>query len=150
MSLLPKDLDSTAGHILQKYVKDFAYDGAPIEKLRGDPQFFESKTAVRQTWKGKGMLGRFSTAFSLTSSQLLQMMFCVGPLQPPHCTMLCLFLGLVPHDLPPEKLTEQKTFLRIAFNDNLPPKVPDVDGFIHFCDALLRSVVLNVGVKVDY
>jgi hypothetical protein len=31
----------------------------------------------------------------------------------------------------------------------VPTDVPDLDGFIHFCDALLRWVVLNVPVAID-
>jgi len=151
MGLLPTNLDCTAGILLQKYVKDFGYDGGAILKLRGDAAFFEDPNGHRTAWKTKGFLGRFSTAFSVTSSQLLQMMFCVGPLQPPHCTMLSLFLGLVPHDTPPEKLKDRNTFLRVAFADgDLPADVPDLDGFLHFSDALLRSVLLNVPVAIDY
>jgi hypothetical protein len=151
MSLLPTDLDCTAAVILQKYIKDFGYDGAPIQKPRGNPTFFEDRTGHRTTWKSKGFLGRFSPAFSLTSSQLLQMMFCLGSLQPPHCTMLCLFLGLIPHNTPPDALVDRKTFLRVAFSGgNLPTDVPDLDGFLHFSDALLRSVLLNVAVNIDY
>ncbi|HET6249047.1 MAG TPA: hypothetical protein VFE47_15220 [Tepidisphaeraceae bacterium] len=151
LSLLPEDINCTAGIILQKYIKDFRYDGGDILKLRQNPTFFEDRTGPTRTWKSKGFLGRLSTAFSLTSSQLLQMLFCVGALQPPHCTMLCLFLGLIPHDTPADQLQNQNTFLRVAFSDgDMPSDVPDIGAFIHFSDALLRAVALNTPVAIDY
>ena len=65
--------------------------------------------------------------------------------------MLCLFLGLVPHDIPPEQLQNSRTFLRVAFKGyDVPADVPDLDGFIHFCDALLRSVFTDLPVAIDY
>jgi hypothetical protein len=151
LSLLPDNLDSTAGVLLQKSVADFGYDGGPFVALRSNPAFFESPQESQRTWRGKGFLGRFTTAFTLTSTQLLQMMFGVGELQPAHCQMLCLFLGLVPHDIASEQLQNSKTYLRVAFADyDVPNNVPDVDGFIHFCDALLRAVYIDLPVGIDY
>lgn len=41
MSLLPDDLESTAGFVLQRAVKDLGYDGSPIQKLRSQKTFFD-------------------------------------------------------------------------------------------------------------
>ena len=151
LSLLPENLDSTAGVLLQKSIADFGYNGGPFVALRSNPAFFASPQAPRRSWKGKGLFGRFTTALELTSTQLLQMMFGVGELQPAHCKMLCLFLGLVPHEIGVEQFQNPRTFLRVAFEDyNVPAKVPDVDAYIHFCDALLRAVYIDLPVRIDY
>jgi hypothetical protein len=154
MSLLPDDLDSTAGQILQRAVKDLGYDGTPILKLRNQKTFFEDQRGTTRTWKGKGFFGRMSGGFSLTSSQLLQMLFCLGPLQPSHCGMVSLFLGLIPHDSPAEALKDKAVFEKAAANVGSRIQVPSDDAgatnFFHLFQALVGAVVLEVPVLVDY
>lgn len=104
MSLLPADLESSGGYILQSAVADFEYDGGMFLDMRPQDMFFESPTPVERTW----------ASFALTSDQLLQMLFGLGGLQTGHCQMMCLILGMIqtedeePHSLPqpPEEAIE--------------------------------------------
>ena len=154
MGFLPDDLESTAGLILQRAVKDLGYDGSPILRLRSQKTFFEDQRGQTRTWKGKGFFGRMSGAFSITSSQLLQMLFCLGPLQPSHCAMVGLFLGLIPHDSPAEALKNKAIFEKAASNFASRIRVPADDAgatnFFHLFQALVGAVLLDVPVLVDY
>jgi hypothetical protein len=153
MGLLPDDLETTAGFVLQKAVKDLKYDGSPIERLRTQPTFFESRSAARRTWKAKGFFGRISGGFSLTSSQVLQMMFSLGPLQPSHCGMVSLFLGLIPHDSPGQAIKDKAIFEKAAGDIRsriqAPADVAGASNFFHLFQAMVGAVVLDVPVLVD-
>jgi hypothetical protein len=155
MSLLPGDVQSPIGTVLQQAIKDFHYDGEPIMKLRSQRTFFEDPRGATRTWKsGKGFFAKVSNGFSVTSSQLLQMMFCVGPLQPSHCGMVAAFLGLIPHDAPPQALTNKAVFIAAAKDMPqriLPPTdAPGATNFMHLFQAMIGAVELEVPVLVDY
>jgi len=92
MSRLPDTLDGIAGHLLKSAVKDLGWDGSYTANMRaqGDT-FFESRTPITRKWGG------LFSRFVLTSDQLWQMMFGLGSLQPSHCGMVSLFLGLPSH-----------------------------------------------------
>ena len=153
MGLLPEDVETTAGVLLQSAIRDFKYDGAPVERLRSDPTFYESRTPARRTWKGKGLFGRLSGGYTVTSSQLLQMMFNVGPMQPSHCSMVGLFLGLVPHGSPGEVVTDASAYVKaagdMATRVKAPPDDAGAGNFLHLFSALVGAVALNVPVLVD-
>ena len=88
LSRLPADIKSPAGQMLRKAIEDFKFDGAPISKARGNPQFSESREPQVRHW------GRFFAGkFHVTSDQILHMAFGVGSLQPMHAKLLTYFLG---------------------------------------------------------
>ncbi len=97
LSLLPDHLDTTAGEFLVKAVRDFGYDGGPVEEMRQRPEMFASAETIGIRW------GDEDDAFSVTTDQLLQMFFFVGSIQPSHATMLSLFVGSIPHDVSPQR-----------------------------------------------
>jgi hypothetical protein len=90
MSLLPKELKSAAGHLLYRAVKDFKYDGGMFLDMRPQAIFFESRTPLKRKW------GSFLSSWTLTSDQLLQMLFGLGNLQPSHCKTMSVILGMIP------------------------------------------------------
>lgn len=85
MSLLPDDIDAPAGHFLRSAVTDLKYTGGMFLKMRPNPTFFENRGPLVRDWG----------SWSITSDQLLHMLFGLGNLQPSHCRMLCLILGLI-------------------------------------------------------
>ena len=54
--------------------------------------FFESKKPVKRKW------GSWLSGFAVTSDQLLEMLFGLGALQPSHCQMMSVILGLIQTD----------------------------------------------------
>jgi hypothetical protein len=109
MSLLPKDLHGPAGHLLRSAVTDLKYTGGMFLDMRPQEMFFESRTPIKRRW------GSWFSAWTLTSDQVLQMLFGLGNLQPSHCKMMSVILGMIqtgeaPHELPrptPNDQTEQ-------------------------------------------
>ena len=89
MSLLPKDLKSAAGHMLRSAVTDFGYTGGMFLNMRPQGMFFDSPKPAKRKW------GSFLSSWTLTSDQLLEMLFGLGNLQPAHCQMMCLILGMI-------------------------------------------------------
>ena len=92
MSILPDDLKSMNGHLLRMMVKDFKYDGGMFLNMRGNPVFFESPQPVKRIW------GSWFSSWTLTSDQLLQMLFGLGTLEAAHCKMMCIMLGMIKLD----------------------------------------------------
>jgi hypothetical protein len=84
---LPDDLTSPRGRLLLKAIKDFAYDGRNIDAARTRQELYESKVPAERTW------GSWFSKKKITSSQILQMCFTLGPLQPAHARMMAYFLG---------------------------------------------------------
>ncbi len=88
LSRLPANMKSPAGQMLRKAIENFQFDGAPIRKLRGNPQFCASSVPQVRRW------GRFFAGkFHVTSDQILHMAFGVGSLQSMHAKLLAYFLG---------------------------------------------------------
>jgi hypothetical protein len=143
MALLPAQLTSTAGELLMRAIKDFGYDGAPVAAMRRREDLFEAKKPVNRRW------GSLLSKTTITSDQILQAMFCVGALQPSHCRMLALFLGLLPHDLDPQALRDTAALnARLAEATIEPPDNAQAElGF--FLRALALSSVLDATVLVD-
>src|SRR5579864_3042772 len=79
MSLLPDDLNGPAGHLLRSSVTDLKYNGGMFLTMRTQEVFFESRTPIKRKW------GSWLSGWTLTSDQLLQMLFGLGNLQPSHC-----------------------------------------------------------------
>jgi hypothetical protein len=89
MSLLPDDLKGPAGHLLRSSVTDLKYNGGMFLTMRTQEVFFESRTPIKRKW------GSWLSGWTLTSDQLLQMLFGLGNLQPSHCKMMSIILGLI-------------------------------------------------------
>jgi hypothetical protein len=89
MSLLPSDLKSPAGCLLRSAVTDLKYTGGMFLAMRSKEMFFESRTPIKRKW------GSWLSGWALTSDQLLQMLFGLGNLQPSHCKMMSIILGLI-------------------------------------------------------
>ena len=112
MSQLPADLKSAAGHLLRSAVTDLKFTGGMFLKMRPQEMFFESRTPIKRKW------GSWLSGWTLTSDQLLQMLFGLGNLQPAHCKMMSIILGLIPtgDDSAPPKPNEQSAPLARALN----------------------------------
>jgi hypothetical protein len=150
MGLLPGSPGSTAGTMLLKAIKDLGYDGRPIARLRPQATFFERKAPARRQW------GSLFSRRQVTSDQVLQMLFCVGSLQPTHSLMCALFLGLIPHDLAPSDfesaLLDRPTRLRLLNESRMPEDVGDgqIWDMIVFLDALVRSAAFDLPLATSY
>ena len=128
MSLLPKDLKSPAGYILQSAVKDFGYDGGMFLNMRPQDMFFESRTPVKRKW------GSWFSGWSLTSDQLLQMLFGLANLQSGHCQMMCMILGMIE--------TEDE-------GNPLPPPPEEAKPLAQAINAVALATELEVGLLID-
>ena len=148
MARLPADLNGTAGHLLSVAVQDLEIDGEPIAQMREDETFFEARKPARRRWGG--LLAR--AHFELTSDQLLQMMFAVGDVQPSHGSMVCLFLGVLPHDIDPVELRDPTTLRqRLAAAELERPGAEDgTGGLLVFIHAMRVAAVLGDDLLVDY
>jgi hypothetical protein len=89
MSILPNDLNTAAGHLLRSAVTDLKYDGGMFLAMRPKDMFFESRTPIKRKW------GSMFSRWTLTSNQLFHMLFGLGNLQPSHCKMMSIILGLI-------------------------------------------------------
>jgi hypothetical protein len=112
MCLVPAKLDSAAGYLLRSAVTDFKYTGGMFLGMRPKEMFFESRSPVKRTWGG---------GWTLTSDQLLEMLFGLGNLQPSHCKMMSIILGLIPTDEaaappPPPSPNDQTQQFALAIN----------------------------------
>jgi hypothetical protein len=145
MSLLPDSLNTTAGVMLRNCVKQLGYDGSMLRPMRGKPAFFEHAEPVTTRW---------GEAFALNSSQLLQMMFCMGTMRPDHCALLALFLGLIPHDVPPDDLRNLKRRAEVMEDIDVPQApaadAPQLVQVAHFLRALKAAASLNVSLMVQF
>ncbi|MBX9668094.1 MAG: hypothetical protein K2X93_10770 [Candidatus Obscuribacterales bacterium] len=99
LSRLPKEESSAALNMMLRYIEDFEIDGGPVNEMRGDPTFFESSEPPKRIWSATGA--------SISSSQLLQMLFCVGPIEPPHAKAVLFYLNFISHT------TDMDSFLEI-------------------------------------
>lgn len=95
LSRLPKRSTCTAGVYLRNVFRQLAIDGAPVAAMRkAGPLYCENREAPRHVWaEGAG---------EVSADELLHFTFFTGAIGPSHAALLCLFLGLLPHDLDPE------------------------------------------------
>ncbi|MEN6626418.1 MAG: hypothetical protein ABFD69_09345 [Candidatus Sumerlaeia bacterium] len=144
MDRLPADLDSTAGGFLMKAIQDFEVDGEIVGQMRRDRQFFESNSPAVRKW------GSFFKRTKVDSNQIMQFMFFFGEIDPARALVICLILGLIPHDAPAEDVMQllAKPEL-LARKANLPEYDPDseVAGVAGFLEALVAAS--SRGEKMD-
>ena len=146
LSMLPQSLETTAGKFLVKAIDDFGWDGEHVAGMREKAKtFFESDATFSASW------GEAERERALDSNTLLEMMFFVGHVQPSHALMLCLFLGLLPHDIAPgelQRMLGDPKGLREALR---VPVVEDarVAPLCRFMRALATSAWLGKNLIID-
>lgn len=140
-SRLPQDMRCTAGHFLKSAIADFGWDGAPSARMRAQGQtFFESREPLRAQWPD---------GFTFTSDQLFHIMFHVGHLGSTHALMVCLFLGVVPHDLDPQILGDRNRRAQTLALANVPPQEGQREQMAEVLRALVMAARLDVQLLVD-
>ena len=122
---LPRDLSTTAGYTLHSALIDFGWDGGYAARLRAADRervargeslmHFESEQAILRDEAGRYRDERRGEAPStrsdgrnerldVDSNQAFDMLFGEGHVQAAHPLLLCLFFGLLPHDISPADL----------------------------------------------
>ena len=145
MSRLPTSLDCTAGALLVRGLGEFNWDGAPTAKLRAaGTTYFESRAPYGARWEGtEGII-------EISSDQLFQMMFLVGPLAPTHCLMLALFCGVIPHDTSLIDLKDEPGRSRVLAAAHVPNETdPEIEQLAAFLRALGVAARLDIPILVD-
>ena len=147
MARLPADLNSVLGSLLQKAIADFNYDGAPVAALRRQGQvFFERNRPVKRKWGG------FFSGKTISSDQILQAIFFVGPIAQAHAVLLCLFLGLGPAQLDAATLTTLMTTPAARAELLSTPQAspnPELEQLTEFLTALRTAAALDVRMLID-
>lgn len=131
MSLLPQDLKSLAGNLLKSAVSDLNYTGGMFLDMRPQEMFFESRRPVNRKW------GSLFSRWEITSDQVLEMLFGLGNLEPSHCEMMCMILGMAHLEGDP---------------DSTPPPPPPDDQSRQLADAfnaMALAAELGVGLLID-
>lgn len=150
MGLLPASRESAAGTMLLRAIKDLGYNGRPIADLRLKGPFFESKVPARLDWVS------FLSRSRITSDQVFQMLFCLGTLQPSHCLMLALFLGLIPYRITLAEfeaaLNDREARVRLLNEARMPDDSGDdqIRGMIAFLDAIVRAAAFELTLSTSY
>ena len=145
MARLPVTLACTAGALLVRGIGELGWDGAPAAKLRaaGDT-FFESRVPYGVRWEGA------TGTVEMSSDQLFQMMFLVGPLAPTHCLMLALFTGVIPHDTSLHDLKDAAGRGRALAGASIAPESdPEIEQLAAFLRTLAVAARLDVPIYID-
>ena len=145
MSRLPTNLACTAGALLARGLDEFGWDGEPVKKLRAaGTTFFESRVAYGVRWEGE-------TGFlEISSDQLFQMMFMVGPIQPSHSLMLALFCGVIPHDTSLHELKDKPGRDRALATADVPSQSDaDIEQLAAFLRLLALASRIEATIVID-
>lgn len=161
LSRLPDDLDSTAGTFLVAAMEDFDWSGEQAASMRAEGDtYFESDEAAQVSWGGgeededegeaEGDDDEDGGAITIDADQVFHMLFHVGHIQPTHATMLCLFFGLLPHDLDVEVLRdpERRAQALIAARTQADPD-EDLGGIDEFLESLALAAAHGYNVLID-
>jgi hypothetical protein len=145
LGLLPDDLESTAGQLLLRAIADFDWDGEHAAGMREeDDTFFESRQTLAVSW------GEGDATVEVDSDQIFHMLFHVGHIGSSHAFMVCLFFGVVPHDLEVEALSDparRASALQTAVVPQPPSEACEpMAAFLH---ALVTAARLDVDVLID-
>ena len=145
MSRLPSTLDCTAGALLARGLGEFGWDGAPAARLRSaGTTYFESRAPYGVRWQGE------DGTIEISSDQLFQMMFMVGPLAPTHCLMLALFCGVLPHDISIYDLKDAEGRSRALAAADVPAQGDaDIEQLAAFLRTIATAARLDVSVLID-
>jgi hypothetical protein len=135
LTRLPDDLKSPAGVLFTHAVTEFGFDGAVIDAVRDRQDFYAAEAAAVREWdrppNGK---------LRVTSSQILQMSFTVGSLQPAHAKLVAFFLGFLDeHGFPVDQ----------PENRPLPDDDPSITEMKYFFACAALAGATNVSVMID-
>jgi hypothetical protein len=146
MARLPANLQCAAGALLVRGLGEFTWDGAPTAKLRAaGTTYFESRAPYGVRWEADD-----KSVIEMSSDQLFQMMFLVGPLNPAHCLMLSLFTGVIPHDTSLHDLKDGPGRQRVLATAHLDPQPdPEIEQFAAFLRTLALAARLDLPVLID-
>jgi hypothetical protein len=134
MARLPTNLQCAAGALLARGIEEFKWDGEPTRRLRAaGTTYFESRAPYGVRWEGE------TGVLEISSDQVFQMMFMVGHITPPHALMLCLFTGVIPHDISLHDLKDKAGRDRALANVDVPSQ-PDAD--VEQLAAFLRMLAI--------
>lgn len=145
LGLLPDDLDTTAGQLLVRAIDDFEWTGQHAAEMRaqGDT-FFECREALAVSW------GEGEDEIQIDSDQLFHMLFHVGAVASTHAFMVCLFFGIVPHDLDLAALTDPAARAQALTRAAVPqPPLEACEGLAQFLHALVTAARLDCDVLID-
>jgi hypothetical protein len=145
MSRLPESLATTAGALLVRSMGELGWNGAPTAKLRADgTTYFESRVAYGVRWQSD------ADTIEISSDQLFHMMFMVGALNPAHCLMLALFLGVVPHTTSLHDLKDDAGRKRVLASAFVAPEPdPDIEQMAAFLRMLVVAARLDTAILID-
>ena len=146
MARLPQTLACTAGAMLVRALNELGWTGEPAAKLRASgTTYFESRVAHGVRWEAAD-----GSSIEMSSDQLFQMMFMVGPIAPTHALMVALFTGVIPHDTNIHDLKDDDGRKQVLAQAHLPPESdPDIEQLAQFLRTLASAARLDVPVLVD-
>src|SRR3569623_1904601 len=142
---IPENVGCTAGAMLVRALGELGWDGAPTAKLRaaGDT-FFESRVAHGVRWESK------DGSIEISSDQLVQMLFLVGPVTPTHGLMMALFCGVIPHDTSLHDLKDEPGRRRVLAQAHVPTEPdPEIEQLAAFLRALAVAARLELPILID-
>lgn len=145
LGLLPDDLGTTAGQLLVRAIADFEWNGEHAAGMRADGDtFFESDAALAVAW------GEGADAVEIDTNQLFHLLFHVGPIGSTHAFMVCLFFGVVPHDLDVDALGDPAARADALRTAAVPqPPTESCQPFAAFLHTLVTAARLDCDVLVD-
>ncbi|MGG6898164.1 hypothetical protein [Rhizobium sp. BR 315] len=135
ISRLPDDLTSNQGKMLLAALKDFNFDGAPIDRLRSSRSLFQSDKPCQRKWGGF-----LSKKTIINSSQVLQMLMHVGHLSPSHAKLAAYFVGFV---------DDQFRYTDARQTKDQPNDAPGVIGLKAFLRAVGFAGANNLPVFIE-
>lgn len=103
VSRLPDNLKERRGVLLVRAIEEFGFDGKVVENERGRGDLYESRLPISRLW-GNRLFGRTS----ITSNQILAMIFRVGSLNATHAKLIAYFLGFVGDEFEPDDLSRNR------------------------------------------
>lgn len=135
---LPPTLDCTAGYLFAKALVDFQWNGAQAAQMRAsNGRFFENEEQLDVEYDDEVVIG---------SNAVFHMMFHVGHFGSEHAKMLCLFLGMLPHDIDADVLLGNDWAKALV---PIPPQEGAEEQMAEFLRACAKSAELDVDLLVD-
>jgi hypothetical protein len=134
--------------LLKQTVEEMGYTGASVEPLRASGVYFVD---------AKGF-SRDLGEIRVTTNQIFEMMFLLGPIQPAHAGVLLMFLNAIPRNEDASHITEilnralPPDELRARYPFTMRPDEKDdstIQEFKDFLKALYHAWSLNVLVLLD-
>ena len=140
MDTLPDNLETTAGKLLKRAINELGYTGKIPAEMR-KMNMFESPKPLKRKWGG------FFSKFVVDSNMVFEMIFTLGDLNPEHCSLLCLFFGILPYDIPKEDYLNKDKVKDILLNVDYSK----FDASLrHLFNALASAAIHNVRLLISY